>query len=96
VPQIHKEWMCALRGNFFGAPLLTLVLFAMLVAPHSLPFAKALFWTGAPATMLLSIIRVSGAAGLGGWGKDLANLRGTSTSSSAAAGLIHKQPASAA
>jgi hypothetical protein len=54
--------MCSLRGNFFGAPLLCLVLFAFLVAPipGCLAFAKVLFWIGAPGTMLLSIIRVGG------------------------------------
>jgi hypothetical protein len=54
--------MCSLRGNFFGAPLLCLVLFSYMVAPFEgcLPFAKVLFWIGAPGCMLLSIIRVGG------------------------------------
>jgi hypothetical protein len=56
--QIAKEWQCSLRGNFFGALLVTSVLLASLAAPHSPALAKVLFWLGAPAAMLLSIIRV--------------------------------------
>lgn len=56
--KIHNEWMDPLRNNFFGAPFVTLMLYAALVAPHSLPLAKVLFWVGAPTTLLLSIIRV--------------------------------------
>jgi hypothetical protein len=71
--QINKEWMDNQRGNYFGAPLLSLVLFALIVAPHSLPLAKVLFWIAAPAHMLLSIIRVSGCR-LAVWvGQDPAN-----------------------
>jgi hypothetical protein len=53
--------MCTLRSNFFGAPLICLVLYAALVAPHSIVFAKVLFWMGAPTTLLLSIIKVGAA-----------------------------------
>lgn len=56
--QIAKEWHCSLRGNFFGAMLVTSVLLASLAAPHSAELAKVLFWLGAPAAMLLSIVRV--------------------------------------
>ena len=65
MPQIHNEWMDPLRNNFFGAPFVTLMLYAALVAPHSLPLAKVLFWVGAPMTLLLSIIRVR--RGRGWW-----------------------------
>jgi hypothetical protein len=56
--QVVKEWQCSLRGNFFGALLITPVLLAVLAAPHSKELAQVLFWLGAPAAMLLSIIRV--------------------------------------
>lgn len=53
-----KEWMCNLRGNAFFLPLLCLPLYAYLISPWSIKFARFLFWLGAGPTMALSIVRV--------------------------------------
>ncbi|KAK9807776.1 hypothetical protein WJX72_008899 [[Myrmecia] bisecta] len=59
--KVAKEWMHNVAGNAFAVPLICVVIFAALVnaapMPHAHPFAKALFWIGAPAQLLLGFIR---------------------------------------
>ena len=58
--QVQKEWQNNLAGNCFTLPLTCLILFAYLVEYKTVALAKVLFWIGAPASLAVSFIRVSG------------------------------------
>jgi hypothetical protein len=39
-------------------PLILLMMYAFLVAPYNITFARVLFWIGAPGNMAVAIMRV--------------------------------------